>query len=768
MEVVLGLGFTILILFIAYKVIKLIFRIILAPFKAVGRRQPKEPSFTVEVSYGDGKYERYSGGEKHERNPSKYWVPFGKEAKVGKMVVPGGLIYVGKKLSQADSEYEAEPALLNPSLKVKHGSRGTGEEMPYWPSYRRISPARRGDLLNWLAGARNDPNVDIGIVFIYFYGLERRLLIDPQTVSVPEAEKAEIRLEVSRLLSIYRESGSFQNYARSFLDYTIPGTNDRPVYLSKPPVDEPSWEIPTNVRIAVSQLVRDEKPIPVNWAFAWAWYDPETSIRTPARRCKEEIRKLFEIRYREKFQDGLRIKPNKRRVKIEYNPASSGISHCPPRVFEDLPDVVSLKGPSRKLRDLFEGCTSELDAYSRWLGRHPEEADSLQAKALLPPVLLTEDNIGGAGKQLKALLVDAVGSEVQSVLSPHAILEYWPPSKDGKYRKADAVALSQFLEKMGYGVEPDVRFHGPRLDSVDNAVVFRLRPDSPSSPSREYMTAALTLRLAAAIAVADGVVTEDEQRSLERHMESSDTLVPGDRDRLRAHVEWLLQEKPGVVGLKKRLEELPPSSRSLLGQIMIAVAAADGHIDPEEIKVIKKLYRQLGLEPEEVYSDIHAFTAGAASPAVGPVTVKPAGATKGFKIDRKAAAKVIEGSSGVILDPKLIEAKIKEAGKANALLTEIFIGDDDEEPGVERKVAAPAAARVTGLDEKHAAMLARLGEKEVWDSGEIAEIADELGLMADGALETINDAAWEKVDDPVFEIGESIIVDREVLKELMA
>ncbi len=47
--------------------------------------------------------------------------------------------------------------------------------LPYWPNYIDLSPGQRYLYLNWLRNV--DLPVDIGYVFLYYYGLERHLLI---------------------------------------------------------------------------------------------------------------------------------------------------------------------------------------------------------------------------------------------------------------------------------------------------------------------------------------------------------------------------------------------------------------------------------------------------------------------------------------------------------------------------------------------------------------------------------------------------------------
>ena len=764
MEVVIGLVVFLGVLFLAFKILIAILRFLTAPFRAASK--PRRPRYTVEVVYSDGRTSSYQPTGKLDSKPAKYWVPQGKSVSIAGRTIGGGMIYVGEKLAAPGSPYSLEAALINPKLNAKSKGACRSEDLPYSPSYDGITPACRGRYLDWLASDRMDPDIDIGLVFLYFYGLERRMIADPASVTVPAEEKRAILAEVERLLSIYGGNHSFHGYATALLEYAAVLMGETPMYASPPPQEGPSWELPTAVRVAIAELARDGKPVPADWAFAWAWFDPENSVKTPAQRCKAEMKALFAMRYRKKFDEGLIVKPNKRSVRLEYRAASPSIYDVPVLDREDLPDVTRLKGPIKKVREVFDECNNDLDAYSRWLGRNPEAKGSLQAIALLPPELVNTEMMGDTANAINDVLAEAMGDKVRVVVGSEAVLRHWPPSTTGKYRKADAVALAQFLEKLGYGIEPDVRFNAPRLDTSDKAVVFRLGIDAPSAPTRDYLASELSLRLAAAVAVADGIVTEDEQRALEQQLSSSSVLRPGDRDRLRAHMEWLLVERPSLTGLKRKLAELKPSTRELLGQTLLVTAAADGVIDPEEIKTIRKLYAQLGLDPESVYSDLHSLAVTDTGPATDPVTVRPEARTKGYAIPKPGdGSRSVHPAARVVLDPALIAAKREESKKAAAVLGAIFAEDEEER---ESQAATEDVNAIAGLDSPHSAMLLRLAAKDQWAMEEVAVLADEFGLLAEGALETINDAAWEHADSPLFDISDNVVIDKTVLEELLA
>ena len=142
------------------------------------------------------------------------WVPAGQLVRVGGCSISGGLVYVGRKLTAVRGG-EPDPALIDPDLDIDHHVADyAGAIMGYWPSYSTIAPACRAAYLQWLANGRHAPNAYIGYVFLYFYGLERRLLIDAQRSAVARAEREMLVAEVRRLLGIYGTNGSFRRVCR--------------------------------------------------------------------------------------------------------------------------------------------------------------------------------------------------------------------------------------------------------------------------------------------------------------------------------------------------------------------------------------------------------------------------------------------------------------------------------------------------------------------------------------------------------------------------
>ncbi|MBA8924249.1 putative tellurite resistance protein B-like protein [Kutzneria viridogrisea] len=663
------------------------------------------------------------------------WVPAGAEVQVGPYRIPGGMLYVG---ALRRPQHDRDVAVIDPSLPVRQFQpdfRGAG--MDYWPAYHAIPPECRAAYLSWLAGGRSAPQAYIGYVFLFFYGLEHRVLVDLRTDPKVAAELPVIRAEVQRLLDLYGHDHSFHGYATKFLDVVdMLVTLREPISAGPPPnIKERTYPPPVLLRIGIGEFAAQGTAVPVDWAYAWAMLHPELNLRTPATRCPQEFRALFTHQYTEKFGAGMTVRPVKRKLDFFYYAASGELRGQQWEL--GVPDVLTTAIPTRRLGELLDSCADGLDAYSRLIGRNPSAAGTVAGLAVLPDCLLDGDL--PALRPLREYLAARLPEGPDPVVVDGAELtEYWPAKVPGKWGKADAVGLAQLLARTGVGVEPDVRMGGP-VTSQGPMVVFRLGPDRPTQPSRDYIAATVLLHLAAVVSAADDEIAEQERQLLVTHLESALHLGVGERERLVAHLSWLLAAGVKLTGQKKRLAGLTPAQRSEIADFVTTVAAADGTIAPAEVTAVRKIYTLLELDPDTVYGRLHALVASPL-PATEPVTIRRASGQAPVHL-------VPPEPRRVQLDSALIQAKIAESAAVSALLSEIFVEDEPARP-------APAALDVTlvaGLDAAHSTLLHRLTQQATWTRGEIDDLCAGLGLLPDGALDVLNEAAMDASGEPLAE-----------------
>lgn len=689
--------------------------------------------------------------------------------------LPGGMLYVGSGLLAPTGV--VDPALIDPNLRVaQRRPDHAGDDMGYWPSYSEIPAPCRAAYLDWLAGGRRDPDAYIGYVFLFFYGLERLVLVDAPAHSALGAHVGAVTDEVRRLLSTYSDNYSFRSYAEDLLNLIENATllsTDQP--LSPPARDGERWPVPAALRVGLGRFARDGAPIPADWARAWVWFHPNLYPRTPQTRCAEEFDALFRIRYAQRYGDGITVRDVRQRLTGgSYRAASAGIGTATART-TDLPDVVELAGPTRKLEALVTAVTDELDSYSRFLGKRPDGRGSLPAVALLPADLI--DNAGPEFDSLRNWVDARLDGRQEAVVEAAELIRRWPAATPGKLARAEAVSLAQCLGHLGVGMEPDVRFGGPAL-AAGRAVLFREEQGTHlTTASREYTSATTLLHLAVAVGAADGSVSADEVAHLIGHLESGLGLATAERRRLTAHLRWLVAAGVKLTGLKKRIEALDGPQRAAIADQLVAVAGADGVITPGEVTTLTKIFTLLGLDPATVPGRLHAHqsvppaAARRPRPASGPVTVREAGRSGGYAIPTQPDA-VQQTQTGFVLDDAAIAAKLAETAEVSALLATIFTDDDpaDARPPMTHAPApaGPAAEPVPGLDGAHSGLLRALAQRSRWSATEFAELAAGFGVLPAGALDVLNEAGIDAAGEPVADDdGDELTINHDTVQELL-
>lgn len=683
------------------------------------------------------------------------WVPAGHEVTIGRYRVPG-MIYSGKYL-RAQNGRMIEPALVDPTLPTDDAQPNhEGEGIGYWPSYSTLSARSRAAYLHWQTTARSDPAAYIGYVFIFFYGLERRVYQLMNARAGLEHELVAISAEVSRLTDLYGpESGSFSTYAGSLLALlaTLSPECSR---FAQNQVGNRTGELSMTMKIALAELAAAGKPLPPDLAFDCA--DALSYFSTPAQRCADEFRALFRKRYAARFADGVILKCQKKTLQLSYQPASAGLSPLT-NWRTDLPEV-SATGSLNRIVELAQECCSALDQFSRFLGKNPAGRGTIDAIGALPEDLVTVDRSSEAAAMV-ALVESRLGHAEHANLGAGELLAFVRIANPGRVAKTEAIRLIQSLEKLGYGVEPDVRFGGPVFDLDDSVVLFKRRSDCPSVPSDEYNVASICLRLASAVAAADGEVSESEQLLLQAHVSERLGLNDGERQRLAGHLAWLGATDRGMSGLVKKLAALEQKDRKFLGELLVRTAASDGHIDPREMKTLEKAFALLQLPLSMLYAAAHAAQRPDDEPVL--MTAVP-GARSTFAIPPKP-----NEQKAPIVDMQRVHAKIVETRQVSKLLADIFEEEPEAAPGsgVQPPAVVQHHSRIGDLDLEHSQLMRRLASRASWSRADVEEFAAEMALLTDGALETLNDYAYATFDEPFWEETDPVVVNQTIAMEIL-
>jgi uncharacterized tellurite resistance protein B-like protein len=407
--------------------------------------------------------------------------------------------------------------------------------------------------------------------------------------------------------------------------------------------------------------------------------------------------------------------------------------------------VTALTVPIKKLQQIVEVTTKELEPYSRYLGKHFNAETSLEALLQLPMVLWPED----AQKNLQ-LIKTRVGNDMV-VMSFQELLSTL--GANSTLTRDKTLMLGRALEAINIGIEPNMLGGAKLPKPTDSLVLFSMRSDNLDTlESPAYQAALLTIQLASAVAVADGEFSTNELNHLSDEVRSWSHLTPNHISRLLAHLRLLVMAPVSLTSLKKKLEPLDVSTRESIAAFMATVAQSDGTVAPDEVKILEKVYKVLGVDTNKVFSDIHAVASGTKLTAARATAIEESG----FKLDSSRIAALQQDTDKV---SKLL-ANIFNDAEAAIPLPEVVVETETESELI--------SDGILGLDTVHTAFARMLLSRPEWSRDELLDLAADLDLMLDGALEHINEAAFDTHDIPFTEGDDLIEVNPEILEKIEA
>lgn len=673
-----------------------------------------------------------------------------------------GMVYVGTPPNfNANGYGEKCRSYIDPSLSVaSSGSDKNGDGMSYWPGYSSIPAVCRATYLDWLAGGRRDGTINPGYMFLFFYGLERRFLVDQP----PEDEKREIVAEVERLKALFAQNYSAQRYLGEFLDIArimaMGGLSLGDPALKQSILENRSWDLPFSLKFALGGMIAEGKAFDAEWLHLWLLCHPERRLRTPAERCGEEFKALFQLKFDALYPGGLKVRTPRKKLAMNYRAASSEFS-CSVNLTAGegkdiaVPDVTDLRSPVQKAQTIADEAMDELDKFSRYLGRNADGRGSIEAQALLPAELwglFPSAELEGLREWARG---HVEGGGFIQALELVTRLEGNAPGKIGKRQLTGA---ADALARIGFGMAPDPRFslRGPRID--DPVVIFDLGEtvEQLEVVSPAYKVALFELALATFVAHSDSKIVEAEHRALRDKVDATGGLTELERKRLHANLKWYLEVPPDMSWLRSRLKEVDAEHHLALRAAVVVIAHADSVIQSEEVACIEKIYKALGIDAGLVYADLHAGDV-----SDGPVRVRAA--------EAEAPGEHIPAEPNVrstALDAARIAAIRSDTERVSNVLGEIFAADDDASDEVPHAHALPSS--LAGLDHRHAALVDLLAQREHWTQQEFADIAGKQGLLPSGALEAINEWAFEKFDEALLDEYDGYDVSQDIADALRA
>ena len=668
---------------------------------------------------------------------AKWYLPNESVVVAGK-TISCGLIYVGTSLKGVHGWND--PALIDPTKPV--ATRTKHKITEYGPSnYSQLSQTERRVFLEWLAGGRNDPNVETSFLMLFLYGLERRVILDATQHPAFQAELPVIEQELRRLLDLCDDyqAGHFQYHANALLEWIFLSQQQKnKLYLQPPPPYRKLFRsyynqdpFPIGLLLALGQVAVDKVPIPAAWAHAWATVHPDVRIRSMVVRHPEYFSKAFDSCYHEQYGAGIKLSLNKTPLEFEYQPASPalrGLSAIK-LTFGKTPDISTKRSLIKQLQKVVDAATEALAPYYRYLGKYAHAPDALEGLLLLPLFLLPEN--------IKIALQDIQTRVAQGTVSLSFASLLQSLNGHNALNKNNIIRLAEGLQAFNVGIEPDV-LHAAKPPKMEDMVVLFAQSDKTDRSTLAYLAAQLTIQLSALVAKADDTDHTAALDYVQRQLQSWTHLTPDHQRRLDAQLSLLPQQKVTLAAIKKQAVSLPASAKTSIANFLAVIAQFDGSVSPAKIKLLEKIYPALDLETNQLFSDLHAAESGG--------------------IERHQLEK-----TGFALDAERIAELQRDTARVSILLADIFREDEPVAPAPPAEITH---ASIMGLDEVHSILARRLLARPEWTRIDLLAAVADLNLMLDGALEHLNEAAFDEFDCPFTEGCDPITLTPEILESL--
>lgn len=670
----------------------------------------------------------------------KCWVKKDSLVNINGLTITSGLIYVGVDLYRGNGK--REPSVINTSFKVGEVERPLAMFVgQHINSYQLYSPKMRHEYLQWHADGRTSSDIPLKYLRLFVGGLERRLFEDySDALGACNDDIRDIYDELRRLQSLFPEETGLQSLISAVRFSWFINETKHPTLLTG--IEQAVNRKDVDHLIAIGTLNLEGKPLSNELAFQLTASSPHIGTRTPASRCFREYHDLFKILFDEQYPNGIKLDdPSCSPLVYRYNCNYTGGRCLKFKARHNGSHIYNFDRPGQlisKLDALSNKAEALLTPYSRYMAVKGRRTDSLAIAAHLPEALKSTTTFSGVLKLHHLLSKASRGNSYRAISCDNLIL-LWDGRDVNSLNKSDSISLVRIASSIGYGIEPDVRYGGDKLTKGSCCVVFQSK-DEQGSDIPLLKKLLLASNVAAHVWHNMGI-SEKHYILFANFIKSHVGIDDHDKARALANFTYAANANLRLSLLKRKSSLLSKSSINEILNLIIKGMTLHGEATHKSIKLLDKIYNQLGINNKVIFSSIHKAALGEDNP------------DKDISTHR------------VPLDKELLAVKIRETNKAQKILNNALTTDD---PVIVQKENIKPQ-NTLGLDDSVYCFLSELAIKELWGIFDLKILAKKNNILLQGAIETINDLALDKCGDILIdEDDEEFVFYTDIYEELIS
>jgi len=689
------------------------------------------------------------------------WVGNGQSISVQRFTIHNPLMY------WSNNNYP-DASCIATSLKVEKPENTNVPSLPYWPQYSGLTPAQRWKYLSWLSQGRNNDLDEIGYAFIFFYGLERRAIIEKKDFDI-------ILDEVNRLLLKYPTSNSFNSYLNQFKAYIIgsqlKGMNDEDIRRYFPSLDNLDER---STKILISWFWSNNRSLQWKLCYSLSKNSPEFQKTNITKKSPDLLTQLFRKKFQQNFPDGIQFISEFEQFPLNYRPASpsllqyGGYSQGSNFIEPLSLPIPSLSSPPfQTLKKIWIDCIDELKPVVNKLNK-TDGSITREVYSLLPDAL--KDDISHPELELwRNFISSRPPVDGSIILQVSDIAHLIGIEKRNVLTSSQSKTVTSTASDFGWALVPDQTISGTSYKWDDTVALIPIE-EREKSVSENFQSAALIFEMAHGIAASDETVTETEEKYLHNFVSEQFSLNPSEITCLKGLQKVLEISPPALSKIGKRLSKyLSPDQKIALANFLGDIVLLDNKFVKEEQKALKTVFKALEINPtvsEELIKKL----------LIGQTPEKPVTVLKSEGIRSGEIIPPREITPEFTINREKLKQTMEDTRAVQNILASVFEQEQEEIiQNMEPEVKIPDASipidgrlkeldlpfpseTIPMLDIKYLSMLHDIMKSNELSQDDFTGLARKHNLMPRAAFDDINTWADEELGDFLLEESESRII----------
>ena len=343
----------------------------------------------------------------------------------------------------------------------------------------------------------------------------------------------------------------------------------------------------------------------------------------------------------------------------------------------------------------------------------------------------------------------------------YQVLDYWKESilkKKGEITIFDVIEFTSYAElqggfkkpqwdravekfsNSGFGLIPELSLFldYAKFDEPVTLIDIGLKNSDWKEPSIKYFSVLISVALGFLILGKNGSITKEQKAVLEKYIKRPHGLKRIEKTRLTHNYQRMLKSPPFPQFIPRLGRYKKLIDPDIVRPFLVKCASMGNPNNAQTVSMMETIYKRIGIDSALVYSDLHA------EESISQLSEKRSKNQKTRELDLDKIVKIRNETEQV---SEVLGGIFNDNQAASSTINCNLIGS-------------------LGLDNKHEMLVRSLVLKSDWTESEFENLAKQQGLLSAGALEALNEWAFDKFEVPLIDEYDGYHLDVDIAEKI--